>query len=256
MARYIELVGVPGVGKTSTYKYLKNIQTNNDNWKLLEDIFRDALPKQVGFKQKIKTIAKGLLGLPTTPKVRIAHDNKVLFDFMAQNEELIEIFWDVTLTKNQNYYGKDLRFTTVSYMMSVFKNLQAIKDQDSKKCFILDEGIILNLAHFTNGAVEEPLDNQISNILDKIYLPSGIAFFEGDLDTVLERTKIRGKLKVEDENMSEEMIRKSREETAWERRKYVGAAEARGIPVLRLNARDSIESKAKEIANFAGSIAG
>jgi len=254
MARYIELVGVPGVGKTSTYKYLKNIQTKDDNWRLLEDIFRDSLPKQVGIKHRIKTLAKGLLGLPTVPKVKIAHDNKVLFDFMAQNEEVVEIFWDITMTKNQNIYGKDLRFTTVSYMMSVFKNLQAIKDQNSKNCFLLDEGIILNMAHFTNEALDEPLDSQISHILDNIYLPSGIVFFEGDLDTVIERTKIRGKLKVEDENMSEKMIRESREKTAWERRQYVSAVEARGIPVLRLNAKDSIESKAKEIAKFADSI--
>jgi hypothetical protein len=251
MARYIELVGVPGVGKTSTYKYLKNIQTEKDNWKLLEDIFRKPPPKQVGLKRKTKTFIKGLLGLPTIPKVKIAHDNKVLFDFMAQNEELIDIFWDIIMTKNLNFYGKDLRFTTVNYMMMVFKNLQAIKDNPSDKCFLLDEGIILNMAHFTNEELEETLDSQISKILDKIFLPSGIILFEGDLDTVMERTKIRGKLKVEDEHLSEEMIRKSREKTAWERRKYVSAVESRNIPVLRLDAKDSIEYKAKKIAEFA-----
>lgn len=256
MAKYVELVGVPGVGKTTTYKYLRNIKTPNDNWKLLEDIFVVSPPKQSGLKPKVKKFIKSILRLPTVPKPKIAHDNKVLFDFMAQNEELIEIFWDITMKKNQNYYGKDLRFLTANYMMRVFSNLQAIKNQNTKKCFILDEGIILNMTHFTNESLNEHLDNQIAKVLDNFYLPSGIVLFEGDLDTVIERTKIRGKIKVEDENLSEELIRESRKKTAWERRKYVSAAEARGIPVLYLNAKDSIESKAREIASFAESLAG
>jgi len=255
MAKYIELVGVPGIGKTTTYKYLKNIKTQNDNWRLLEDIFAIPPPKQIGLKQKVKTIIKGILGLPTVPKPKVVHDNKVLFDFMAQNDKLIDKFWDIVMTKTQNYYGKDLRFMTVSYMMGVFGNLQAIKNQETDKCFILDEGIILNMTHFTDETLEEPLESQISKVLDNFYLPSGIVLFEGDVDTVIARTKIRGKIKVEDENLSEELIRESREKTAWERRKYVSAAESRGIPVLHLNANDSIESKAREIANFAEIIA-
>jgi len=255
MANYIELVGVPGVGKTSTYKYLKNLQTENDNWKIFEDIFKKPQPQQVGLKKKFQTLIKGLLGLPTAPKVQMVPDNNVLDDFMAENEELIELFWETTMTKNQNIYGKDLRFHSVYYMMMVFKNLQAIKNQKTKKCYVLDEGLILNLNYFTNGDLEEPKDSQISKVLDMIFLPSGVVLFEGDVDTIIERTKTRGKLKPRDEYLSEEMLRKSREDTAIEKLYYVKAVEGRNVPIIRLNAQDSIESKAKIIADFAESLA-
>jgi deoxyadenosine/deoxycytidine kinase len=255
MARYIELVGVPGIGKSTTYKYLRNIHTDEDNWLLLEHLFKNSTPRPVGVKQKVRTLISKILGLPMAPKVKVAHDNKFLFDFMAQNEALIDIFWDITMTKNKNLFGKDLRFTTVNYIMMVFKNLQAILDYKTNKCVVLDEGIMINLSHFTNRALEEPFESQISSVLDKFTLPSGIVFFDGDVETVIERTKIRGKLKVEDENLSDEMLKKSREETAFERRKYVEIADSRGIPILRLDAGDSIESKAKELAAFADSIA-
>jgi len=255
MAHYIELVGVPGVGKTSTYKHLKNLQTENDNWKLLEDIFKKPPPKQVGVKRRLQTLVKGLLGLPTAPKNQVAPDNKVLDDFMEENEELIDLFWETTMTKNQNIYGKDLRFHSVYYMMMVFKNLQAIKTQNTNKCYVLDEGLVLNLNYFTNEALEEPMDSQISKTLDMIFLPSGVVLFEGDVDTILERTKTRGKLKPRDEYLSEEMLRKSREETAREKQSFVKAVEDRNIPVIRLDAQDSIESKAKKIAEFAEGLA-
>ncbi|KEO74998.1 hypothetical protein [Anditalea andensis] len=254
MSRYIELVGVPGVGKTSTYKYLKNLQTDNDKWSMLEDLFKKPLPAKVGLKEQLKNFLKGMIGLPTTPKIKIAHESKVLDDFMAQNETLIEIFWDITMTKNQDIYGKDLRFHAVYYMMSIFQNLQAIKTNDSKNCFVLDEGLVLNLNYFTDESKQEPLQSQVSHVLDNIYLPSGLVLFEGDIDTIIERTMTRGKLKPRDENLSEEMIRKSREETAIEKRMFVEAVEARNIPVLRLNANESIASKAKQITAFAESV--
>lgn len=255
MAKYIELVGVPGIGKTTTYKYLKNIQSENDNWKLLEDIFRKPPPEKAGFKHKLKNILKNLLGLPTTYKVKVVHDNKVLDDFMTQNEDLINIFWEVTMTKNQNIDGKDLRFHSVYYMMMIFENLQAIKTLSSNKCYILDEGLILNLNYFTNEALEENLDSQISRVLDKIYLPVGLVLFEGDVETVIERTINRGKLKPRDQNMSEDMMRKSRNATACEKRNFVNAVQARNVPVLRINAKNAVESNAKEIARFAESLA-
>jgi len=251
MARYIELVGVPGVGKTTTYNYLQNIKTEDSNWKLFEDIFRKPPPKQVDFKFKVKTFLKGMLGLPTAPKVKVVHESKVLDDFMAQNEELIELFWHTTMTKNQDIYGKDLRFHSVYYMMMIFQNLQAIKDQKTDKCFILDEGLILNLNYFTNELLEEPLDIQITKVLDQIFLPSGLVFFEGDIETVIERTKTRGKLKARDEYLSEEMLVKSRAETALEKQNFVKAVEARNIPVLRLQAKETVEFKAGKIAEFA-----
>jgi len=251
MARYIELIGVPGVGKTTTYKYLKNLKTDDSEWKLFEELFIKPLPKQVDLKGKVKTLIKGLLGLPTAPKVKVAHESKVLDDFRTQNEELIELFWHTTMTKNQNIYGKDLRFHSVYYMMMIFQNLQAIKDNKSDKCFVLDEGLILNLNYFTNESLEEPIDDQIAKVLDQIFLPSGVVFFEGDIDTVIERTKTRGKLKARDEYLSEEMLVQARAETALEKQNYVKAVESRNIPVLRLEARDSVESKAKRIADFA-----
>lgn len=254
MARYIELVGVPGVGKTSTYNYLKNLQTEKDEWKLLEDLFRTPVLIQPNFNLWLKNSIKYLLGLPTIPKIKIAHNTKVLDDFIAQNDELIEIFWEVTVSKNHNIDGKDLRFHSVYYMMSIFQNLQAIKDYSSDKCFILDEGLILNLNYFTNEALEETLDRQISHVLDRIYLPAGVVLFEGDLETIIERTKNRGILKPRDQNLSDDKLRISREETAIEKRRFVQAVERRNIPIMALNATDTIESKAKEITAFAGSL--
>lgn len=253
MAKYIELVGAPGVGKSTTYEYLKKLKGEKDNWVLFEEEYQNGTVSKLPFSALLKLAIKRFIGLVTlNPKFRIQYNHDVLEAFRQQNPELVELFWQTLMHKYHDVYGKDLRFHAISYMMHIFQKVQTVKELTSDKCYVMDEGLVLNMNYFYQSHQVDK--NHLSGLLDKIYLPSGIVFFDGDIDTVIERTLSRGKLIVRDENLSLEQIRKSREDILLEKKTFVKAIEGKNIPVLHLAASSSAASKAEEIVTFIDSL--
>lgn len=253
MAKYVELIGAAGVGKSTTYEYLKNLRGENDKWGLFEEEYKNGRGTKQPLPVIIKLLIKRFLGLVSSnPKFRIQYNHDVLEAFRKQNPELVELLWQTVVNKYHSINGKDLRFHAINYMMHIIQKVQTVKELTSDKYYIMDEGLVMNLNYFIQSKIVE--ENQLTPLLDKLYLPVGVIFFDGDIDTVMERTLSRGKLIVRDENLSLGQIRKSREDVLEEKRISVKAIEAKNIPILRLAPSLSVESKAKKIVTFIDSL--
>lgn len=246
MARYIEFLGVPGVGKTTTYQFLKSYGENS-NWIFYEDLCKYKNSQPGGYKEVVKGQIKKLLQLNNTRK--IPHDRNLLNRFIQNNQELMDGFWQ-NVYKYKHPGPEELRFYQVNYIRSISERIQNVKECGLEKICLVDEGLIHNLNYFISYENEEELRNRVRHFLSKIDMPQALVYFTGDTHTIVNRTIARGNLRPRDKFLSQPELVKSRENSGMEKRVFVQETKVMGIPVLELDARESVELKAKQIETF------
>src|SRR5690554_1926659 len=155
MANYIELIGSPGVGKTTTYNALAGNYAADVDWVLYEELCGIQPKKTV--KEQIKQHLKKITKPQSTPSLPyVERDRHVLDRFIKNHPDLIELFWQ-TLPKSSNVYGKDLRGVVVGYVMEVLEKIQRVKESHSTKYCLIDEGIIHNTNYFVPSHLTDPV---------------------------------------------------------------------------------------------------
>lgn len=241
MAEYIELIGVPGVGKTTTYNFLRAKAAKQDNWILYEDILNYKVTNDKNFKAVFRHYIARIIRLNT-----ITPNMNTLDTYFQSNPQLIDLFWE-KISKKEKNQGKDLRFYSVNYIMAILEKIQNIKDAKLTKYCILDEGLIHNINYFTT---ESSNIDKILMVLDIMELPKAVIYFEGEVDTIIDRTLCREKLRPRDENLSSQELINSRLKLIHEKKLYVEAIKFRSIPVLKLDAGDSVKDNSERIKSF------
>lgn len=251
MAKYIEFVGVPGVGKSTTYEFLKTKYVKNSNWIPYEELCNRSDEHRKGIKELairylIKKIKPNALS-------KIAPDRIVLNKAINNNPKLIELFWK-KIPGIENNNGEELRFYGVNYMSSILEKIERVKEEISNKYCIVDEGLIHNIKYFTGPISDWEFTRQVSYILSLMDLPQAVIYFNGDPETIVNRTLDRGNLRLRDKFLTHQELLKSRMETIHEKGMYIDAVKLRNIPVLTLDANESVKVKSNKILSFINSL--
>ncbi|MEJ8800542.1 hypothetical protein [Pontibacter sp. H249] len=247
MAKYIEFVGVPGVGKTTTYDALKARWSDSENWVPYELLGSEETLYKQGVREQlilylVKLIKPQLLSRLTKKRTAIEQPFRI-------SPELLELFWQ-NIAKSKHATGEDLRFYGVNYIRSIFEKIQHVLEEPTHKFCIIDEGLIHNLNYFLKNTQSYNLNQEVEKALDLIDLPAAIIYFEGDVTTVVDRTVQRGNFRIRDKSLTAEQLVKSREEALCEKNIYIEVIREKGIPVLTLNAADSVYEKVNKIKDF------
>ena len=245
-------MGVPGVGKSTTYDFLRTKFVNDANWILYEELC-GSKPKR-GVRDAIKYTIKKIVkpnGLP--PLIPEVHRDKNVFNkFVGSNPELIELFWQA-VQKDKNIYGRDLRFHAVEYIMQIFEKIQHVTERASDKYCIIDEGLIYNVNYFVESGTSDPIyERQVSAAIDAMVLPAGVVHFGGDIDTIIDRTLNRANhiRRPRDEYLSPPELNESRAMALKEKQLYIEAVKSKNVPVLCLECNESVPDKSQKIMSF------
>ena len=250
MANYVEFIGAPGVGKTSTYLTLRS-NKNEDRWILYEKLFGNGRSRQCGPKKRLEILFHCFLNPGALPQVQ--SDPFLLQRFVEQNKDLVDFFW-VNQTKRNHSYKKDLRFYSANYISGIFEKIQNIKESSSTKLCLLDEGLIHNINNFMRETREKNAYDEMLEILELIQLPAAVIYFDGEVETIVERTFDRGNLRPKDSELSPEEIVESRRYLLEMKKISIRAIETRKIPVLVVQAQDSLQKKSAQIRSFIHSL--
>lgn len=229
MARYIEFIGVSGVGKSTTYNSLTASSYKNQ-WILCETLVKIKFTFKEAFKSSLKTMTS--LEYPPLP----GPDWKAIDRFFLKNPELVDLFWS-NFSTNRKIDIKDSRFHSVGYILKIIEKLQKVFDHPTEKLVLVDEGLIHNLNYFINSSLLTVYSEQIIKAIDLITLPAGVVYFSGDIQTVIERTSGREKINYRDNGLSPQELRDLREESIKEKETFIKAVESYNIPVLHLNVK-------------------
>lgn len=247
MAKYVEFVGVPGVGKSTTYEYLRSSYVNNSKWIPYEELCKNDYLRGKGIKEfLITSLIKRIKPSALSKK---SHDRNVLNKAINKNPELIELFWQ-TISKCENINGEELRFYGVNYIRAILEKIQNIREESSDKYCIIDEGLIHNINYFTANVPSSELELQVSEILSFMDLPSAVIYFNGDVTTIVKRTVERGSLRLRDKSLTIEELLNSRKESIKEKCIYINAVKSKNIPVLSLDTKDTVKNNSNRIISF------
>lgn len=249
MAKYIEITGVPGVGKTTTCEFVRKIRGNHLEFYTSEDI-NMALSGSQFLKQKILSWISGLLKASRTPA---NHKDDHLSEFIKKNSQLNKLFWEV-MAINKSDVDKDFRFTTVSYTAKIFEKIQRVTVSNSNKVYVVDEGLIHSINNFISDNLNESFEQQVSKILKMIDLPDGVVYFAGDIKIVVDRTLKRKNRRKKDLFLSKTELFDRRRISMEKRQKCMKIIHEMDIPVLFLDAKESVEVNAEKILIFANKI--
>lgn len=244
MGNYIEFIGVPGVGKSTTYKFLKNY-SNEELWIPYEKLRKlgettDKSLKNSVLRYLIKQIR------PNEVK-RSGLNRTFLNNAVNEHPKLVELFWK-TIPNINDKNGEELKFYGVEYIQNILEKIQFIKEYQTEKLCLVDEGLLHNLGYFTpdNGENSETL---IKKMLDYIYLPKAVIYFTGDVHVIVDRTISRGNPRLRDKNLTHAQLIDSRLDAIKEKEQCIKAIENL-IPVLYLDAMESLDLKAEKIRSF------
>ncbi len=247
MAKYIEFVGVPGVGKSTTYEFLKTKYEKNSNWIPYEELCKSNAEHRKGIKEFI--IAFIIKKIKPGASSKASPDRILLNRAIAAHPELISLFWK-TISKVENSKGEELRFYGANYIRAILEKYQRIKEAPSDKYCLVDEGLIHNLNYFTSAGATAGLYEQGSHILSLIELPEAVIYFNGDVNTIVHRTRERRNLRLRDKFLTPSELLRSRRESIQEKQVHMELVKSCKIPVLCLEAKDSVKVKANRIISF------
>ncbi|MBT0812299.1 hypothetical protein KIH41_13520 [Litoribacter ruber] len=244
MAKYVEFIGVSGVGKSTTYRYLfKNYKTSLP-WIPYEELCKDQYHHTNSFKNFLEYRLYKLYKPNHIP--RIPHNQESLNKFVNQNREFLENFWNTMYNCKEDV---NLRFYKTNYIRDIIEKIQNVKDSAYKKYCIIDEGLIHNLNYFINPRIP-PTETEVERLLNLIELPDGIVYFKGEIDNIMSRTMNRGSLRAGEKNLSSEDLVLKKTQSIKEKSLFIDCIKKSQIPILTVHAQDSISTKADKIMEF------
>jgi deoxyadenosine/deoxycytidine kinase len=242
MAKYVEFVGVPGVGKTATYTQLK-CSTSSFNY--YHNFRKNPYSIKGAVNNKIQSLRKKFHSSPllsTKPEDLLAR-------FLEENQELADKFWEVVLLDNDPFI-KNHQFHIINYIRKIIEKIQLIKEDPSPRHFVVDEGLIHNYRYFLPNDKGESVDQKLTQLFQIMDLPQAIVFFHGDIPEIVDRTLARNKLLEKDMNLSKTDLILSREEEMMDWIKSIQILKEKKVEVLWVESHEDIDHKVQKITRF------
>ncbi|WP_276499735.1 hypothetical protein [Pontibacter litorisediminis] len=200
--KIIEIVGPPGVGKTTIYDSLCGLWEESSNW-----IYQDALllperPSILDFNNFLIYYTKKILrkklskSIPTEYGLRFIDNNPILANF----------FWNL-LSDSRIYNSQevDKRFRAAYHLFYDFCRYQAVLESNCPKPCVINEGL-LQKSFFINDD-EQYVTELINVYLSLLPLPRAILFIDAeDKEVIFNRLKGRQKIIASHMNKDDEAL--------------------------------------------------
>lgn len=192
MAKHVEFIGAPGVGKTTIYQVLQHKWTKRSTWIPDKYLFPREAP--LNFYSRILMrlgIRKAFNAKIDALKLKEAGDR-----FVALYPDYINACWNNIYNRQKKHLnGLDLRFAKTTYLYQLIQKIQWIKEAQSSKLAVVDEGLvhtILNALYWSETAEDET--KEIKNLLQLIPLPYAIISVETNFSENIRRLVERKKV--------------------------------------------------------------
>jgi len=279
MAKIIEICGTPGVGKSTIFKEIESRNHKNNTWSSVNNknpfgeetrqeffysIFTELRKGRQPINSRVKKLESRMNFIKRIyRKYKLGRNFVDLYDlksagdkFIAQYPSYVDACWkNIFYRQAKSNNGLDLRFEKAEFIYLIIKKFQVLKEKNSKKTMIIDEGLVNMIdrgLYKSDNTEDEKLE--IQELLETMPWPDALVFIETSLEEIANRIMTRKDIRDMHKGLSiSELI----DFTENSRQRIAVAIEylkAKGIPVLYLDSKNSISKNAGEIITFAESI--
>ncbi len=184
----VEFIGTPGVGKSTLYKKLREINDPLQKWTYLDVILRPT-PPVFNFLSWTNYYLRKMFNKNPQTSIQVVKG----INYIQQHERLAQFIWDHL--SNPNFpANQDLgqRYRSAFYLFRDFCRYQTIYELDHKISCIIDEGLLQKSYLIHNDP------NKINSLLDEylsiVPLPQSIFYVYIDsIPIIVQRIKNRHK---------------------------------------------------------------
>jgi len=142
----VEIIGPPGVGKSSILNSLRKRQKQNPSWVL----DRDLLPR-LTMVQRLTRVPRRWFGVPL-PNLLASAGRR----FVEQNQQFVCHLWEALNAARPTGNGDlDLRFCIVSMLYSKFAKVQILRESSRNRTVVIDEGLCKQLGFLADRRVND-----------------------------------------------------------------------------------------------------
>lgn len=190
MQKIIEVIGPPGIGKSTLYKAISNTWTQNSNWTYQESIHFLGKPNFSGITQWLEFQSKKLLGR----KLKKSIPTEYGLRFVNNNPDLANFYWD-HLADSRVYNSDEIakRFRSAYFLFNDFCRYQALLESACEKPCLINEGF-LQKSFFINKD-DAFIHDVIDTYLGLVPLPYAIIYIDTpNRELILERLLNRKKV--------------------------------------------------------------
>lgn len=241
--KIIEVVGPPGVGKSTIYKALCRTWSPKANWIHQHALLVPDTPNFVDFGKWLEHQAKRLSGKKITRSINTDYGLR----FAAKNQALANFYWR-HLSDTGTYSSREIdkRFRSAYFLFQDFSRYQAIIESSCEKPCIINEGL-LQKSFFVpeNG---EPLNEVIEKYLSLLPLPHAIIFIDApNAEVIVDRLQRRNKVIASHGGKDAQALRGDIER--WQRtlNLIVEKAQKAGVGIIKVNGENSVNQNVLEI---------
>ena len=245
MAKIVELSGSPGVGKTTIYREINARWKKNYNWipghylcphpsLSFEYIrmFLSYLPKRL----------KGKLG-GTFYDMKMEARKR----FVEQYPKYMDACWkDLIVKQKKTLNGLDIRLKKADLLGGQIETFQFLRESQTDKIAILEEGLIhqLDVLSFCDTYEE------IIEIIEVMPLPDGLINIKTDVSETVRRLMQRGEFISHHTSLTIDQLEEVTKQSQERRMMINKVLEDKGIPILDIDAKASIETNTDKILSF------
>lgn len=242
MSKIVEIIGAPGVGKTTTYKALAKSWAKKEPWALSNEFLPRVHISDIHTPLKWLYLIRGLLGKRSFDQKKIT---KAAYKFLQENRAFSSLCWKlIDKNRTEDHLGVDNRFRSAYHVYRVMGIYQAITDSPDKRICITDELLTHRIIQLTDETLNQKELKEFANTLP---LPEGIICLDAPVEILTKRSTERQRSIIRHQGRNSSGLAKV---ASLDRAKLLFLCkelEARGVLVLYVDASQNISGCVKAI---------
>ncbi|MFD2245101.1 AAA family ATPase [Pontibacter ruber] len=250
MARIVEMVGSPGVGKSTIFKAIQAKSKSSFNW---ETALEPMQQPEAGVIGKLKILFELVMyGKGYVDAVKLKQAKEASDRFVAQYSEYIDACWNNLYHRQRSSNNRlDLRFEKTAFLNRMIQKVQLLRESPNNKTVLIDMGLV-NIVerglYKSTTASEERLE--IRRLLDVMPLPDAVVYIQTDAAENARRLLMRREVRDYHRSLNtEELIQCT---VKWQERlnAAIDYLEEKKVPMLHVDSKNPIDENADRIIDF------
>jgi thymidylate kinase len=244
-AKIIEIIGPPGIGKTTIYEALCTTWSPVSNW-----IYLDALltpkPRFSEFKAWFEYQLKKVLRKKIVKSIPVEYGLR----FVEEYQDLANFYWN-HLSNPDIYHDGEIkkRFRSAYFLYADFCKYQAILESRSSKPCIINEGLLQK--SFLIQDDKQLMRDVINKYVPLLPLPHAIIYINTpNIGLVLERLRSRKKIIASHFGKGDKELKDDIENWQLLLNTISEIMQRKGVPVYNIDGDRSIEENVVAINNL------